>query len=64
LLKQIVSRMCNADERERLSSLQVEDALRPYQNEILNLKEFDHRNVQLPGNVQQSRQVEVVQRTV
>ena len=31
-----------------MSSLYVEEVLRPYQNEILNLKEFDHRSLNLP----------------
>jgi serine/threonine protein kinase len=32
LLRNIVASMCNADDRERLTSLQVEEVLRPHQN--------------------------------
>ena len=65
LLKQIVTFMCNPDERQRLRSLEVEEALRPYQNEILNLRKFDHRNISLfnkqPQNIQQQVQIQQVQ---
>ena len=40
--------MCNPDDRERLVSLQVEELLRPYSNEILNLREFNTQAIKLP----------------
>ena len=59
LLRNMVAGLCQIDPENRVVSLEIEDLLRPYQYEIMNLKPFEHKRVEfslhdtLPQPVQQ-----------
>lgn len=52
LLKVIVTALCDPDPSRRVKSLEIEELLRPYDKEIMNLEEFDKGiNVNFPSTL-------------